>query len=1103
VALIKKGEFSIIDILKCIFYGMIFSFAVMVVMAMAFIFAVKSPDLWEASPVEPPEEIHPFSLLIPLTVCLMYITIYPLIDFLYLALSSESKEGLTIFHKILGKKIINKYNSKFLSVLIAFGFYFGIFLFPPFILSLVGIPLILLWCIWFLVYPLMILTYYGAKGYIAGISNAYLHIPDMNRSLFVGLEDSQRATKEFLDDPISRILIGMMLFVFVWQWISSFQTLIFLFKGEMAISPYSYSGMVFLTLLFGVIGYFTRFWGRKIQYRAIDVYFAAYLMAAVGINVFVNFLIVNINKLIPTLNSWSLTAPISTNFLLFAIPAVIEEIVLIIFTSYYFLARKSTFNINFMHSKIEECGQSFDPIPLFNLIKSNNIQLRYHAEQTLINMYERIPIKIDVDINEIRYKNPLLDGLSDPNRNARRISYKILNQLERDIPEKIIPWIIEALSSSNYEKSISIARSLLVSKIDLIRKIPKDILIKLSNDSEWRLKLKSLKILSKLLRYNENFIKNLEIENLLEDADINIQIQTLKILGESSYSIPTEVLDEKLNHVNKYVRASAIKTLKNIKDDEKKEKLISSLIPLIKDPSNIVRTSIFETLSELENLKKYSLPLVPFYNALEDPDDDLRRASLSVLRKYYDEKSSIIDIDQIIKRIDNDNIENLVDILNLLGDFWDKRGRFWNKDPEKILNTLFEYLKFDDNKVKETVSNIIVKKYELNPDIIFEKLVNTPDTSKYLLKGIISRTLINIAEKYPEDVIPRLNDFRSFDKKEAQINALSALEEIAEKYPKNINLETFVSVLKLSTDPIIKNQSSKILTKVAKVNPKAIQPIIHNISALFEDQETSVKITLTKSLLQIAQESPHLINKEVIFGLFSEKDPFIRETATKILGEIGTEIDNYKDIIDALLNKALIDEEWIVREAAVESLGKIIHQVKNKAFIVERLKPLLDDKKPWVRRSVLNLLSEVEEIEISDLPIDKIKENIDHKNDEVREASAKLLQKYDKEPIEPIFEKIISLLEDPSENVRNKMIASMVSIVRAKGLKNLLSDLLKYLSDEYSIELQQSIAKLLDRVAKYEEADIKKRIISVLEIRCKMSQDQIVCKALHNLKNYL
>lgn len=1104
VALIKKGAFSIKDILKCVFYGMIFSFAVMVVMSMAFIFAIKSPDLWAASTVEPPQEINPLSLFIPLIICLGFITVYPLIDFLYLAHSSETKEGLTIFHKILGKYIINRYHSKFLSILIAIGFYCGVFLCPPFLLSLTGIPLILLWCTWFLVYPLMILTYYGSKGFIAGISNAYLHIPDMSRSIFVGLENPKRATKEFLDDPVSRILIGMMLFVFVWQWISSFQTILFLFKGEMGISPYSYSGMVFLTLLFGVIGYFTRFWGRKIQYRAIDIYFAAYLMAAVGINVFVNFLIVNISKLQQTLNSWALTAPISESFLLFAIPAVIEEIVLIIFTSYYFLARKSTFNVNFMHSKITECGQTFDPIPLFNLIKSSDPRLQKHAKRTLINMYERIPIKVDVDINKIKFKYPLFDGLNDSNREVRKVSYKILSQLEKDIPEKILPWIIDALNSPNYEKSVSVARSLLNSKGNMIDKIPAHVFIKLSNDVEWRLRFLSLKIISKLIENNEAVIEGLNIESLLNDSNSQVQAQALEMLGKSSSSIAIDLLIEKINHNNRQIRASAIKNLKNIKNDDKKNKLISKLIPYMKDPSSKVRASIFNTFSELENLKSYSFPLVPLYEALENPDSKVRKASISVLRNYYDQKSRAVDIDQIIKRLGAiKDTEVLIDLLTLLGDFWQKKGHFWNRDPEKILTTLLDYLKMDNNQVKETISDIIVEKYDLNPDIIFEKVIKIQESSKYLLKGIISKTLIKIAKKYPDEIIPRLNEFREFEQKNAQLNAISALEEIAEKYPQKIALGSFASVLKLKEDSQLKNQSAKMLAKIAKVNPKAIQPLIPEISEIFEEQDTSVKLTLAKSLLQIAKESPALVKKDLIITLLSSDDSFIRETATKILGEVGSVSEEYKEIIDALLNKSLKDEEWIVREAAINSLGKINDQLTDKTPLVKKLIPLLDDKKAWVKRSVLNLLSEMKDLDISTLPLEKIIENIEHENDEVRVATAKLLSKYDKQDLEPIFDDILSLLEDPSENVRKKMITSMVSIIRAKGLENLLPRLLKHLSDEYSIKLQRSIALLLERVAKYEREEIKERIISVLDIRCEMSQDQIICGALHNLRSYL
>jgi len=137
-----------------------------------------------------------------------------------------------------------------------------------------------------LVYPLLILVLYGTKGYIAGISNEYYHIPEIKRSLFLNFENSKRGMKQFVSFPRPYIILGFMIFVFVWAWISLIQTISFFFTGKLAISTMS-SYFVYITLFFGIIGYFTRFWGRKIKYRGIDIYFAAYLMAAIGLNVFV------------------------------------------------------------------------------------------------------------------------------------------------------------------------------------------------------------------------------------------------------------------------------------------------------------------------------------------------------------------------------------------------------------------------------------------------------------------------------------------------------------------------------------------------------------------------------------------------------------------------------------------------------------------------------------------------------------------------------------------------------------------------------------------------------------------------------------------------
>lgn len=1100
VALVKKGELTWIDYAKCGFYGLIFSSAVMIVVVMAFIFAINSPDLWEYSTIKPQETINPIIFFIPMITCLIYITLYPLIDFIYLAASSRSKKGLTIFHKILGETIINRFNSKIVSVFIAIGFYFIVFIIPPLLISLIGIPLILIWSAWFLFYPLMILTYYGSKGYIAGITNAYIHLPDPTRSLFLPFEDTQKTLKEFVNDPLSRITIGLMLFVFVWQWISAFQTLFLIFSGSMAISPYSYSGMVFITLLFGVIGYFTRFWGRKIQYRAIDVYFAAYLMAGVGINVFVNFLIVNIAKLVPTLNSWVFTAPITDSFLYFAFPAVIEEIVLILFTSYYFLVRSSTFNINFFESKIAECGQTFDPIPLFNFLKSKKTQLNSQAEETLTSMYERIPLKADINLNDVKYKHPLLDGLSDPDPNARRVSYKILTQLEQNAPNEVYPWILEGLNSANYEKAVSIARSLLTSDQELIQKIPINMILKLLHDPEWRIKLIAIKIVSRLIPTNVYLIELIDIESLLKDPDENIQAETLKLLSNTSYTLRFPLLAKKLRDSSEKVRAYAIKNIKNIEDGKAKDKLMSKVPILMKDPSNFTRAAVLETLAEIGGFEKYSISIEPMINALTATDNRLRKSAISALRKYNEENPKGIDTDAMIKRIDKNNIDIMIDILTLIGDFWNKKIRFWNKNPEKILDVLLRFITFDNSEVREKVSDIILEKYSLNPSIIFDRLIQIPDLATFVTKGIISRTLIKIAEVHPKDIIPRLNEFEEFEDKNAKINAISALEGCFEKYQDLIEIKPFMSILQTTRSEDIKNEASKVLTKIAKINPKALKPVIPKIMTLFEGQETSVKITLVKALKEIVQESPELVDLDVIENLLSEEDSFIRETATKLLGQLGKVSEEYETIFNVLLKKSLKDEDWMVREAAITSLGKLIPQIQDKTFIIERLISLLDEEEPWVQSSILNLLSQIEEVSPSQISLNKIQDLISHDEEKVRQATAKFLETYSKDNLEEVIEKALLLLDDPSNDVRNRMINSMVSIIHKRGINNILSRLLEHLSDEFSIRLNRSIARILGRTVKYESEEIKSRVISVLEIRCEMSQDPEICGVLHELE---
>jgi hypothetical protein len=407
------------------------------------------------------------------------------------------------------------------------------------------------------------------------------------------------------------------------------------------------------------------------------------------------------------------------------------------------------------------------------------------------------------------------------------------------------------------------------------------------------------------------------------------------------------------------------------------------------------------------------------------------------------------------------------------------------------------YIKSNDDELKEIISTILVNKYSSNPDLIFQNLTEIPDVSKFITKGIISKTIIKIAKTDPIKVIPNLFQCLKSENVDVVFNAVSSIEGLIDDFSDEINLNPIILLLQKDTIEKIKKEATKIITKIAKIKPLSIEPVLNEIFQFINSQETSVKIPLSKSILEIAKKSPHLIPINPVIKFLSDEDSFIREAGAKIIGFIGHLM--IEDIIDPLINKALIDEEWNVREAAVSSIGNIIDHIEAKEPIIEKLVLLLDDKQSWVRRSAINILSRIEDIKASQIPYEKLLKSLSDDDSNVREASAGLTKIYSKQ-IDRIFDKIVSLLEDESEEVRKSMINVMVEIIQDIGLETVLSKLLQNLSDEGSMDAQRSISVILGRTAKYEDEKIKKRVIALLAIRCEMSQDPIICKTLNDLR---
>ncbi|MEJ2293361.1 MAG: HEAT repeat domain-containing protein [Candidatus Lokiarchaeota archaeon] len=935
----------------------------------------------------------------------------------------------------------------------------------------------------------MILTYFGSKGYIAGISNAYYHIPEIKRYIFLNFEDSKRGTKQFISDPLPYITFSMMLFVFVWAWISLFQTIGLFFTGALAISTMS-SVFVFVTLFFGVVGYFTRFWGRKIKYKGIDIYFSAYLIAAIGINVLINFLIVNSDKLADVFNFWSLTNQIIPNYRLFSWAAIIEELTMIIFIIYYFISKRNDFLFKIKISKITQCGKKFDPIPLFNFLKDKNPEVRNHAEKTLIFMFERLTIRSGIDLNDWKYKNLLLDGLSDPDKSMRKVCYQILSKLSQDTPNLIFSWLVEHLESPNYTKSLRIANILLQLSNEIVNTGSKGKIINLIRDTEWRFKLIGIKLAEKLKLFKDGLIRIDDVIRLLNDPDEKVQLAILNLVRNSPYKIPVDTILRKINHPNKLIRARAISNLTRIKTEYIDKSLIQNLIPYMKDPSSTVRASIFNLLSKIGNFKKYSISVFPFIDALGDVDNSVREASISVLNKFYSENPKSIDLEKIISKLDQENPIVSMSILKLL-------GKLWAIDRQKILSILLQYIKFDNEEIQTTVSNILMDKYDDSPELILPNLIQIEDESKFLSKGIISSTIIKIAKGHPE-IYDKLIQFLDSENEIIRLNVINSLDGIHDKYNQKIDIELVLNIFQREKSNNVKRDILQLFSKLAKNSPHSFSSKIDEILEMLYNQDSFLKVPMIKIIMILTEKNPNAIPIDPILKLFSDKDPLIRETLVKVLGFIGYKLPTR--ICEFLINNALHDEEWNVREAGISSIGKIIKLIENRHQIIDKLVVLLDDENSWVRRSSMNLLSSLEDLTPSQIPLEKVLNNINDKDPIVREGSANLLKIYGLEDIIKTFDYIIKLLGDPSNEVRRSAINTMVEIIKKKGLLTILSKMLKQLTDETSIETQQSIALILGRTVNYEEETIKDRVISLLKVRCEMTQNPIICETLEKLK---
>jgi HEAT repeat protein len=414
-----------------------------------------------------------------------------------------------------------------------------------------------------------------------------------------------------------------------------------------------------------------------------------------------------------------------------------------------------------------------------------------------------------------------------------------------------------------------------------------------------------------------------------------------------------------------------------------------------------------------------------------------------------------------------------------------------------LLPRLIQYLK-TEGILRETATTILLERSTANPLTIIEKLIIEKDTESFIRKGILCITIIQIGVNNPQKVIPFLSEKVTDTRPNVRDNVIGALSELSVKYPNEIVLKPLLTLWMSEISTKLKIDIAKAVVNVALANPDKIKPFMPTLLKGLSDPDKSLRKTVAKLFVDLAEKAPDLIPLSVLKNLTQDADPSVRESGMILLKAVGLRFP--KESLE-YLTIGLRDKEWNVKNAAADSIGELGSKIATPELL-NMIKALLKDSEKWTRLKAIEVIQKAVENKAKILSLDEVIELLARTDEEesFQVNVVKLLGSVGADDFKKSFPYMIKMLTHSNQKVREGMISGMIKLSVLIPMKTLLPNLLKYFSDETEMALQQSIALLLNRIVRYETPEIKNRVISLLKIRCEMSQDAIICDVLSNLQ---
>ncbi len=1091
IHLVKAETMSIWDQVKCLLYGIVFACGVIVILTTLFAFRISKKY--------PGTDIPHLSrfLLWPLTLIILLLYVFPLIDFGYMAYS-DNYTGMTPFQEFFAQKIIHRFNLKWKRYLLASVLWTGFFVLPPLLLSSFNFDLAFIFIMgWSFIYPILIIAYLGNRGYVTGIvKNTYTH-HTMERSLHLTFDKSPRIFGVLFHRFFSSVMLIVSIVTYVVMIVVVILFSVYFFSGAVG----SVKGTNFqtfaisLSFIFGIIGYFSRFWNKKIKFRWIDVLLSAWLIASVGINVLTNFMILRLDKgLVDIFSSWSITEIITLdspfsggNHVLFIPVALIEEVMFLILVNYYLFGKKSNFFLQARLNLMEFAAANFIPIPLFNFVHHSNPQLRNAAKQELIQMYTRLPVRNDIKYTHKRYMDPLFDSLSDSSKYNREVAQEILDQVIKNHPDKILPPIAKVMQSGNCDAQLSLG-VILKKHPEFLLKISSEHIVHLFTHPNYQLKRLGADLLLALPKQPSSLSKEALMKGI-SDFDYVYQGKCMEIATKYNLLKDITILFNKVKGSISHIQQVAIQSfvgILNQDDFELTNKDINNLIKELDSGNTASREAAILSISRLGNLQKFKIPFEPFLSGIKSQIQSVRKASERVLRelmpnmKSNDMSKMFNTFISLSEAADEVTVHHILPLI----------ATSWKQYPQKVMSILTKHLKSSNKQTQNTVEQALSDIAREDPLVVLNTLMPIQNERTYLTKSVLQKTIHKIGSENP-DSIKLIESFVEQSNITVKKNALSALEDLSEEYAHFFDQHLLIKEIKSETFAEIRLKLLAVLSNVMQHSTTIEKQVVVELLPLLESKDRELRKHTCSLFEEIAELDSSLLSMETIQKLSKDENPSIRESSAKIIRHY---VSTQKEASIQLLNELIDDEKWIVQSAVIDTLMRSEWEMESE--LIEKIIGMIDQPDEWLSRKILEFIQFVGKKDPKQIPVSKLPQLSSHSNPHIRSMVLKIIELLS---FELAWDLVLKLMQDEDPQVRDQAARSLVSVSKDMTISNIFSHTLKYFSDETNILLQRSIANALQRIVKYESTEIRNRLIGILKIRCQLSQDPVLCQIWHEL----